>query len=71
MGTNDSGSRRGKKSLSYSMLGCEWRMLSKFVRDEDFCVCVICHRVVYKPKTELLFTENKVEVRVCAWCNHA
>ena len=54
------------------MLGCEWRkLLSKYVTDADFCICVICHRVVYKPKTELLFTENKEEVRVCAWCNHA
>ena len=32
-------------------------MLNKFVTDTDFCVCVICHRVVYKPKTELLFID--------------
>jgi len=46
-------------------------MLNKFVTDGDFCVCVICHRVVYKPKTELLYIEAKEEVRVCVWCNHA
>ena len=46
-------------------------MLIELVKDEDFCLCVICHRIVYKGKTEMLFREGWDEVRVCAWCNHA